>query len=174
MQNELVIAPLGDTWKSKDSSEKAFQSLEQVLGSSLPADYRQFLLEYDGGSPYPLIFHFSLDEDDPERFLDRLHCCDRVKDLFLAKPFGDGIPFGMLIIGEDPGGLQVLISLKEEDFGRVYALYPVSEPPNSSLVFLAEDFRTFLGLLFETEERIGWEHWYTPRRKSQCRPLLLS
>ena len=87
-----VIAPDGDSWSSREDNLKAVLSLEEALGCSLPQDYRDFLIDYDGGAPYPQVFQFSPDTDDPDRFLDRLHSAEFARQHFLERPFGDDVP----------------------------------------------------------------------------------
>ena len=164
-----VIAPDRDGWSKREDNLGAVLSLEEAVGCLLPQDYRDFLLEYNGGAPYPQVFRFAPDPEDPDRFLDRLHSAEFAQQLFVERPFGDNLPTGTLIIGEDPGGLQLLLSLRAEDLGRVHALYPVDASP---LVTLADSFRDFLRLLHETEDGIGFEHWHTPARRAHCRKLL--
>ncbi len=179
MPQDPIIAPEGSAWPDEAALADAVAELEAALGTTLPEPYRSFLLTYGGGAPYPLIFDYAPDEDDPERFLDRLNRPARVQELFTGKTFGDGTPQGFAAIGEDPGGLIVLLSLHPGDFGAIYAWSATAEPwggPNNSpdmLVHLGADFGAFMASLYETEDLMGYEHWSTPQRRALKRDLVL-
>jgi hypothetical protein len=56
-----VAMPAGEsnlTWTSEGPPvpEREIDALEQRLGTTLPAAYRRFLLERDGGCPHPSLF----------------------------------------------------------------------------------------------------------------------
>src|SRR5689334_3493628 len=44
---------------TRDATEQDILSLELKVGATLPADYRQFLLDYNGGVPEPACFDFT-------------------------------------------------------------------------------------------------------------------
>jgi len=71
-------------------SVAAIEALEQRLGASLPEDYRQFLLECNGGTPMRAAFRPRADDgdDDEEFWVDYFY---RIDD-HLAGPASDAAP----------------------------------------------------------------------------------
>ncbi len=179
MSRDPIIAPEGAAWEEPAAMADDVARLEADLGETLPQDFRNFLLTFNGGAPYPLIFDFPPDEDEPMRFLDRLNRAGRILELRSGTTFGAGPPPDVLMIGEDPGGLIVLMSLQPRTLGSIYGWYGTSEPWGAAnngpegIVPLAPDFRSFLAGLYETDDMMAWEHWSTPQRRALQRPLVL-
>lgn len=103
------------------TTKAAVAELEHKLKVPLPADYRAFLLEFNGGMPTPNAFvindrqgestlgvFFGLVEGD-------------VYDLWSnALAAFEDMDRTMLAIGTDPGGNHIFLSLGEENRGRVF------------------------------------------------------
>lgn len=144
-----------------------------VVGGKLPADYTAFLTRYDGGFPYPNVFD-EVTPDAVRRSVDRQAFCDRLFSLENVEShakgeiFGSAVPEGFLLIGEDPGGLIFLLSLRPNDFGGVFLWQANSarwgsEDNNEAHIFRqSESFTAFLDSLYDTDDKIGYDHWATP------------
>ena len=131
-------------------AESDIRSLEARLGRSLPADYRRFLLETNGGVPVPrdietpgaaqqwsinvlLGLSRMIASSNIASVLDDI--CDTVPPGYLPVAVGDGGEIILLAIDGANVGSVVLWQWQEDDLSsRQRHLYP-----------LAGSFRKFLG-----------------------------
>jgi len=124
---------------------------EQGLGVRLPPAYRVFVLAHNGGYPEPAAFF----RQDPlggadvagvinELYeLDELH---RMLGIYVGR-----IPDGLLPIGDDLDGNQLLVGLDGRNAGRVYLWTHADEhrpPTYGNVWFVADSFDRFLAGLF--------------------------
>lgn len=141
-------------------------SWEAETGTALPEDYKQFLRRVDGGYPYPNTFFPDLPKDRffayaEGAFLSVLYDWESVQRHWRGEVFGAGTPPGMLIVGNEPGGLEILLSARPQDRGRVYAWYHTTAPwgtdgnAAAALFPLAGSFSEFLGALGDTPDNDG-------------------
>ena len=169
----MKIAPSQESSPIPADQAGRIQSWETELGTQLPADYRAFLLRFNGGFPYPNLF----DEVTPEagrRGPDTLVICDRLYDLDYAMGlgkgaiYGDAVPPDVVFFGQDPGGMEFLISLREPDFGAVLlwlgttSRWGTDGNDEGRLFKQADSFHAFLAHLYDTEDKLGYRHWATP------------
>ncbi len=124
---------------------------ELELGARLPAAYRAFVLAHNGGHPEPAAFF----RQDPmgggsvAGAVNELYELDelrRMLGIYLGR-----IPDGLLPIGDDQDGNQLLLGLEGRNAGRVYLWTHADEhrPPTFGNVwFVADSFDRFLGALF--------------------------
>ena len=63
------------------TNESAIQEFEKLIGHRLPDDYREFLLEFNGGHPEPNTFMLDLDARQQE---DTIMCFFPMRDLSLG------------------------------------------------------------------------------------------
>ena len=143
------------------------------VDAQLPSDYEAFLTRHDGGFPYPNLFD-QVTPDTVRWSVERQAICDRLFGLENVAShakgdiFGNATPTGFLLIGEDPGGLVFLLSLRAEDFGAVFlwqsngALWGSAENNENHIFQQAVSFSDFLDSLYDTEDKIGYDHWVTP------------
>src|SRR5438128_2090769 len=101
--------------------EADIQTLEKRLNARLPDEYRNFLLEHNGGEPSPQIFLINEREGtDILRFLfgighdEYYSLTDNIED------YSDRIPANFIPIGCDTFGNLICLSIKGEDVGKVY------------------------------------------------------
>lgn len=143
------------------------------VGSKLPVEYATFLTRYDGGFPYPNVFDEVTPDAvrrsvDKQAFCDRLFSLENVESHANGEVFGKAVPVGFLFIGEDPGGLIFLLSLRPGDFGAIFLWQANSatwgSPDNNEdhIFQQSDSFPTFLDSLYDTEDKIGYDHWATP------------
>lgn len=126
--------------------------LEAKLGTRLPDDYREFLLEHNGGRPKPAEFVFAR-RTGPYT--------DSLVDWFLALYDGEHsnletvcgwlvnrVPDNLLPIAIDPFGNFVLLGLAGEHRGKVYFWdhenEPIRQPDWSNIDLIADSFDAFL------------------------------
>lgn len=134
---------------------QAVDEFERYLGMSLPADYRRFVLEHNGGKPTPADFLISVAKgwDTIDYFLGLK--ADR--DIFsleeAAKYRKDHLPANMIAIAFDPGPNAICLSTMGADFGKVYfwdaGFEVVGAPDYSNQYLLADSFDEFLSKLYE-------------------------
>jgi hypothetical protein len=174
-----LISPIGEGWEAGETVASTISSWEQTTGYALPADYRTFLISYNGGRPYPNMFrHTALSPDEgsdnpTEHFVDPFYSWNRVMDW--SHELSNRLPAGFLAIGADPGLLEIVISLRAEDFGTTYSWVrnwsSWGSPENSYLCPQASSFCEFIAALSDDDEQNGHDYWYTPRREKLKRTL---
>ncbi|KZL15445.1 SMI1 / KNR4 family protein [Pseudovibrio axinellae] len=136
--------------------EAGLATLEKKLGLALPADYRSFLSQQNGGRPVPECFSFldddgpysdslvdwflSVGTDDPSDLLD--YCSMYVED--------ERVPSHMLPIAHDPFGNLILLSLSGDDAGAIYFWDHENEgdADYSNLNYIGKNLDHFLERLF--------------------------
>lgn len=174
---ERWITPVGNEWALKDVAE-AVATWERASGLRLPDDYRDFIVRYNGGRPYPLMFMHKArepgNEPNPtEHFVDSFSDWDRV--VSLTNELGDRLPRGCLAIGGDPGLIELILSLRPADHGYVYSWVrnwgAWSSPENDYLCPQAQSFRDLVQTLFENDDEDGYEYWCTPASRRTRRLL---
>ena len=151
------------TDQERPTSEAEIARFEAELGTTLPEDYRAFLLANNGGRCE--LEQFSVrwsgsaqDREDSQEVLDNLRSLgDGPVELRDAvRTLRDRIPPGMLSVAEDPFGNQILLGLTGERRGRVY-FWVHDLPPDAdetdpaNLGVVADDFTAFLAGLRELE-----------------------
>ena len=178
-----IAPPRGRVSVARDQQDRV-QAWSNHLGRKLPADYRTFLIRYDGGSPYPNIFD-EVTPDAVRRGPDTQAFCDVIYDLDYARSetddatYGNAVPSGFIPIAQDPGGLEILLSLRDADFGHVFLWQGTTEPWGSEgnnenrLFRQASSFVAFLDSLYDTPDKIGYDQWATPWRVENAVELKL-
>jgi len=142
--------------ESRESvSEEQIAAVERQLGSSLPRDYRDFLLAHNGGRVRPAVFsvhgnpHFGskcvvhfFNAIDPGKSHDLL---------WKAEIYRNRMPLGFLSVASDPGGNQICLVLSGSNIGKVvfwdHHCEEMDEdmPPSEDNVYLiANSFTEFL------------------------------
>lgn len=139
---------------------------ETETGLALPAGYRAFLSKVDGGYPYPNVLFNALPvEAYPDAaegiFLSAIFAFDQVLKHWNREVYGDATPPEMLLIGNDPGGLQFLLSLRGDDHGKVFAWFHSANAwgsdgnDDTALFPVADDFLSLLEMLSDTPTADG-------------------
>ena len=151
---ELVEKP------KQRASEKDVVDLEVALGGELPSDYRDFLVQTNGGFSheyeitfpdwiYPgqtglgLITWGGLSSEKPFFDMKRIH-----------KVVSSQIPAGLLPFAEATSNHLFLLSVRQSDRGSVYAYNPELEG-DESLRLVAASFSAFCEMLRLVRRRGG-------------------
>jgi hypothetical protein len=103
------------------ANEREIEELERRVRSRLPADYRQFMIEFNGGEPQPRAFEGPDGEGSAVRFFFTLD--PRSSHYWIHQKldvYQDRIPPGLLPIASDSFGNLVLLDLGAKDYGVVY------------------------------------------------------
>ena len=141
-------------------SPHCLSKLESRLNITLPDDYRNFLLKYNGGFPNPSVFRFK-GKSGPYT--------DSCVDWFLSVYKGEyhnfettflrtkseriRLPADLVAIGHDPGGNWICIAVSGPHRGSVYFWDHENEAPNEeapwyrNVHLIADSFDEFLDSL---------------------------
>jgi hypothetical protein len=134
--------------------------IEEKMGRPLPEAYRAFLLENNGGQPYPNgidIPGWNLKSTDVNVFYgldDEFEC----NDLLWYPDWLEGcLENHLLPIAGDSGANSFFLVLDDEDYGQVYYFDAREIPPRP--YFVAKDFNEFLSKIREPtpDELLGDE-----------------
>lgn len=136
------------------ATEDQLSALERRIGATLPDDYRQFLIEHNGGRPSPrefvavdgdegsaVHFFFTLDSNAPFYQLTKK-----------LDVYRDRIPRKLLPIACDPFGNLVLLDLGARVRGSVYFWDHERENPDGeagwdNMALVASSFGNFISTL---------------------------
>ena len=179
-----LIAPDGVEWPDLTQAPDIIAAWEQAAGCKLPAAYRSFMLGYGGGRIYPSMF---VVDQPPEiwgmadfcTFCDPLYDWDYAVSLWNGETYLDARPKDFFFIGCNPGGLEILMSLRPADYGCIYTWWgralPWGENGNDqrNVYLQAGNFTDFIDQMFENESRDAYAYWATPRHKMLARELVL-
>lgn len=152
---EHLITPVDEGWSEPGTAEPAIAAWETETGLALPADYRRFLLVFDGGRPCPKTFRHGWSEDGAihttESYLEPFYAWQRV--ISWSAELGSRLPPQTLSIGADPGLIELLLSLRPQDHGTVYSWvrnWGDFGPDNDWLWRQAGSFTEFVHALYDS------------------------
>jgi len=145
-----------DAKNSLDS--KVLDALEQSWAMKLPKDYRDFLLEYNGGSPDKTLFHFinynnKRDSSLINEFFGiyKSHVNNLLQNI---KDIGDRYPLDSFPIADDQFGNRICLIVKGKNRGKVYfwdheleVEIKETDNPYCNMFFIANSFNDFLNML---------------------------
>ncbi|MFT4020508.1 MAG: SMI1/KNR4 family protein [Acinetobacter sp.] len=113
--------------KIDDSDISAF---ENEIGCKIPAEYRDFLLNHNGGRPRCPVLVFGAEKIMVNDLYGLGDQQGRVGDLKQTwEIFLDRLPSGFISIGDTPSGDQFLISVTD---GNIYLFDHENEPEEAS------------------------------------------
>jgi len=133
-------------------SLQRLEQFEAVLGTTLPDDYRQFLIQHNGGKPTPSVFTISVDEGDAMLHqVYGLHEGSLHTRLDRAyQTYRDRMPRSLIPIADDPGGNAVCLGIHGNERGKIYfwdhemEADEDEEPTFENVYLVAESFMVFL------------------------------
>lgn len=130
--------------------------LEKKLGVTLPVDYREFLLQHNGGRPTEFLMNGPFGKLAINDLYGIGKEEGRVGDIATTFEFFDGrIPKGFISIGDNAGGDKVLLGTDEAGVNGVFFFDHENEPANPNIPWeefpnlykLADSFNDFLEAL---------------------------
>src|SRR5690625_3356963 len=140
----------------KDLSKQDMEDFETKNNIELTANYKKFLLKWNGGTPEPAIFMVS--EWGGETVMHYFHSIgDTYYDIEDFMDILDlRLPEGFIPIGNDGGGNAILLGISEPHYDRIYFWDhenepDLEEPDLSNMYFLADNIWMFLDKLYEDE-----------------------
>ena len=115
---QMIAANNKTTGASLDSIKK----LEFDIGSSLPDDYKDFLISYDGGLPEPAAFDIPRENNSSivkEFFgLDTPLLTASIE--YNRRMYENRIPKKFLVIGCDVFGNRIILGIKNDNYGEIF------------------------------------------------------
>jgi hypothetical protein len=176
----MKIGPLTERWNDgeqdwsfvKDPTTD-IEKWEQATGYKLPADYRNFMIRFNGGSIFPRHFHTRLvigpagpyHNESDVTFVDPILSWKSVESHWRGEMYGKGVPPKHLVFATTPGSIELLMSLEASNHGKIFAWYhtrtPWGEDGNNRIDPVAENFTAFLKSLF-SEGDDDFESWRNP------------
>lgn len=148
MRMEESVAPV---------SEATILEFEAIFRLQLPQDYKEFMLEHNGGRPEDdWVFDFI--ETGSEEPTSSMVCdfmsfsaeYDSLQNAYKNLIEAKEVPTGLLPIADDPGGNLILMSVAQEDHGKVcFGNHELEDPETGYIVFspIADSFTAFINSL---------------------------
>lgn len=188
MSTQRLIAPVtagwnrGErTWSFVKDASGDIARWERDTGLKLPHGYLRFMRAFNGGRVYPRLFRYQVPPDrypstEPVTQVDPFYSWDDAQAHWRGEVYGRGNPPGMLFIGCDPGGLEILMSLRPVDRGHIYT-WPHSTniwgtDNNTEIWHQADTFEAFLESLFDWPDGSDYSAWRLPIYAQLARPLV--
>jgi hypothetical protein len=146
---------------------KALAAFEAEAGVTLPPLYKKLVGEFDEASIYPSLFFPAIPDavipniSKGARF-DVFYDFETALGYWNGETYGAGRPVGMLFLGSTGGGVEVLMSLRPEDHGKIYCWPHTTNAWGTDgndldrLFLQADSLGAFLASLTDTHDRSGW------------------
>lgn len=147
-------------------SPSQIEEVEKLVGLNFPKEYKEHLLQYNGGQCEPNVFRFNENGNWSDSSVDWfLAICDGEYDNLKTyiqdyKLDEKRMPSNILPIAHDPGGNLICISCGTEDIGVVYFWdhesevdYSIADDKDySNLYLIGKSFNQFINGLKEEAE----------------------
>ena len=142
---------------------EAIELFECFLGRKFPKDYRDFLLQYNGGSVVPNCFDFLNGQPGSlVHFFMKINSKDIYNDLLSnIRTFNQRIPTSFISIAGDPFGNQVCIAISGPEYGKIYFWDHENEADDGepatmdNMTLITQNFSDFLNSLHLPPEKSG-------------------
>jgi hypothetical protein len=142
------------------------EEVEKFVGLNFPTEYKEHLLEYNGGQCVPNVFSFYENGEITDSSIDWFLAIydgeyDNLKNYIENyKIKKKRLPFHILPIAHDPGGNLICISCGNDDIGNIYfwdhekeVNYGLANDQDySNLYLIAENFKEFINGFKESIE----------------------
>jgi hypothetical protein len=178
MSSRRLIAPVTERWNQgerdwsyvKDPSQDIAR-WEISTGLALPDKYRRFMLKFNGGRVYPRIFQYNVPltqypSNEPVTVVNPFYSWTAAEKHWRGDIYGRGTPPEMLFIGCDPGGLEILLSLRPKDFGHIFCWVHSTNiwgtDGNDQIWHQASSFEAFLDSLYDESDGSDYDDWHVP------------
>jgi len=143
------------TQSGDPQSEEDIKAVEAKISRAVPATYRKFLLDHNGGHPEPADFHFADSKEDggivAAFFGVNVSGAMNLEDTL--RTYADRIPTRMFPIAHDPGGNLILLVVSGKDKNKIYFWDHEEEaeegepPTEDNLTLISNSFTAFLNSL---------------------------
>jgi hypothetical protein len=135
-------------------TESDIQAFETHLNARLPEEYRQFLMQHNGGKPEPSVFRVDIDGFPNEDRITCFLCLSDTEHDSLSrylKKYRDRIPVNLLPIALPLAVDLVCLSISGDDYGTVYFWdhnWESDELDYTNVHFIAHSFNELLNNLY--------------------------
>lgn len=140
------------TFEQRENSQaitlQELNDFETLIGQTLPADYRQHMLEHNGSMVVQDVKHVNYpDGGEGVSYFDSIKYGSYTMEMIFATLNGK-IPEGYLSIGVTNNGGNIIISLNNDStYGNIKEFFPDGE-----MFDLSESFTQLLNDMVESEE----------------------
>jgi hypothetical protein len=140
-------------------SQEVLNEFEVSIHTQLPSEYRDFLLQHNGGKPIPSFFWIIPHEDGSS--VNQFYGLYNEPEYLSIKIFIGkeryGIPESMLPIGDDGVGNYICMGISIENYGHIlfldHELHPFNEPNSpDGITKLKDSFTEFLNSLIDNPD----------------------
>lgn len=125
---------------------------EEKMNIKFPRDYKEFLIEYNGGNVKPNIFKVSDSQGESAvNMFYGIDVSDQYDDLLSVFDSLDGeIPDDFISIGDDSAGNQICLGVRNIYSEKVYIWIHDMEVDEDmdNMFILADSFNEFIGKLY--------------------------
>lgn len=126
------------------------EKVESELNISFPLEYREFLLNQNGG--YPNLTVFSLPDGTDTSAISEFYPIGNMKTNLLKCNKYFNYDKNFITIADDQGGNQILLRVKGDNIGEIHFFYHDVDPEEENpMHFLANSLNDFLKNLKEDE-----------------------
>jgi hypothetical protein len=188
MPNRRLIIPVTERWNEgerdwsfvKDPRQDIID-WERRTGHVLPDGYRRFMFVFNGGRVYPRIFHYNVPLErypsaEPITVVNPFYSWASAERYWRGEIYRRGTPPDMLFIGCDPGGLEILMSLRPQDYGQIFCWVHSTNiwgtDGNDQIWHQADSFEAFLASLYDEPDESDYKIWNRPGYGSLAKPLV--
>jgi hypothetical protein len=139
--------------------ESDITNFEKNNALKLPEDYKNFMLQYNGGYPMPNSFKIKKYGASMMDCFYGINAKTDIRDMeYNKKIYKKRVPKEFLIIGADQLGNLILIGIKDKYINKIYFWWheeesDTDEPVYTNIYMIADNFNTFLNSLYVTEEK---------------------
>ncbi len=166
MSDRIHIHPLDDVDYGELEISNAILDWEKLNDIRCPNAYRNLMNIQNGGYIYPNVSNFNIpknvyDSGEPFVVIEMLYDWNYVAKHWEKQIYGKGTPPEHLIIGDAQGGLEILLSVAPDTFGKVYFwfhstnIWGTDGNDESALHLQANSLGEFLEALYDTQDKIG-------------------
>lgn len=141
------------------ATQEAVNNFERYIGFEIPADYKQFLLEYNGGTTTDQNGKFYVEALDTFVSLDVLYGLDIDSEQLdlqkLHEVNKEGLHTNSMIIGNDTCAGKILLINNDEEQGIFFwdqGWYADPSSQDENIYKVAESFKSFIEALKIPEE----------------------
>lgn len=134
-------------------SMEQIEKFEKNNNMHLPKQYKNFLLEYNGGRVEPNVFKISSNEG--ESVLNIFYGIGNIKNNLEKKIeiFDELLEIGFIPIARDSGGNQICLGVREDYYDQIF-FWTHDEEYNDAMDnmhYLADNIQAFINNLYDSE-----------------------
>ncbi|MEK7434946.1 MAG: SMI1/KNR4 family protein [Cyanobacteriota bacterium] len=130
--------------QGKNLTKKNIESFEKKISQKLPNDYKEFLLENNGGSIEDNYYNYFYYKEDENIFIGVFFPLDEIFNALDDYDFIDGFDKNWAIIATGGEDYRLFMSLDEIDFGHIYFANITDENVEKDYIFITNSFSNLI------------------------------